>query len=211
MKRFSLFSSRLITLYLLALPLLTHGATGVEQLNHFLTNSNTLRAKFEQAVLDKDMQRATTGRGTLYMLRPNRFRWDYVEPYEQQIIADGTRVWLNDKELEQVSVRSQSAALEGTPALLLSSNQPADKHFEVTDIGRRQGYDWVELIPRKEDGQFTRILLAFIGNELHRMEMLDKFGQTTHFQFYEIKVNPELEESLFHFEPPSTYEQLFSN
>jgi len=34
------------------------------------------------------------------------------------------------------------------------------------------------------------------------MEMADKFGQTTRFQFYDIHHNPELQSTLFRFEPP---------
>jgi outer membrane lipoprotein carrier protein len=168
----------------------------------FLEGVNTLEARFEQSVLDADHQSATRSQGVFYLERPGRFRWDYSEPENQQIIADGSQIWLFEPELEQVSVQSQSSALKGTPALLLISGEPVEKHFEVIDIGDRQGMGWVELIPRDEESQFTRILLAFVDNELRRMEMADKFGQITRFQFYDISPNPVFTDGFFRFEPP---------
>ncbi len=89
--------------------------------------------------------------------------------------------------------------------MLLISGEPVEKAFEVADMGRRQGLEWVELVPRDEESQFIRILLAFGDNRLQRMEMSDKFGQLTRFRFYDIRLNPELEDSLFQFERPNEF------
>jgi len=177
-------------------------STGPEQMKSFLGGLTTLKAKFEQSMLNADKTQAHRSQGTFYLKRPNQFRWDYIEPEEQQIVADGRNIWLYDPELKQVSVQLQHSALRGTPAMLLASGDPVENSFEVIDIGRSQGMDWVELIPRDEESQFIRILLAFAKSELKRMEMADKFGQTTRFQFYDIHHNPELQSTLFRFEPP---------
>ena len=126
----------------------------------------------------------------------------FSQPEQQQIIADGRQIWLYDPELEQVSVQSQSKALAGTPAMLLVSGEPVEKAFEVFDIGSRQEMVWVELVPRDQESQFTRILLAFADNELRRMEMADKFGQLTKFRFYDIRQNPKFDDWFFRFERP---------
>jgi outer membrane lipoprotein carrier protein len=149
---------------------------------------------------------ASRAQGTLYLKRPGLFRWDYHEPYAQQIIADGRQVWLYDPELEQVSVQSQKNALKGTPALLLSGKDPVEQHFEVVGLGNRMDFDWVELIPRDEESQFIRIQLAFAESELRRMEMSDKLGQVTRFTFFDIVRNPELSKDLFIFDPPEGHE-----
>ncbi len=77
-----------------------------------------------------------------------------------------------------------------------------DAGFEVIDIGRRQNMDWVELIPRDAESQFVRVLLAFFNGDLLRMEMADKFGQVTRFQFLDIKHNPTFKSTFFQFVPP---------
>jgi len=175
---------------------------GKMHLNVFLDNLGTLQAKFEQSVLDQSHNQAERFQGVFYLRRPGQFRWDYSEPYEQLIVADGDRIWLYDSDLDQVSHRSQKDALSGTPAQLLSDASPIEDNFEVIDIGKSQGMAWVELIPRDKESQFVRILLAFMGEELRRMEMADQFGQVTRFQFYDIQRNLELSDELFEFTPP---------
>lgn len=176
--------------------------TGSAHLKAFLDNLGTLQAKFEQSVLDQTHSEAERFQGIFYLRRPGQFRWDYSEPYEQLIVADGDRIWVYDSDLEQVSHRSQEDALRGTPAQLLSDVGPIEDNFEVIDIGESQGMAWVELIPRDKESQFIRILLAFMGKELRRMEMADQFGQVTRFQFYDIQRNLPLPDKLFEFTAP---------
>jgi outer membrane lipoprotein carrier protein len=180
--------------------------TGPQQLQDFLASNRTLQARFSQSVLDQENQQASQANGMIYIQRPGRLRWDYLEPYVQHIVADGHQVWHYDPELEQASTQMQSRAFRGTPALLLSSDEPVEKHFEIIDIGASQGFEWVELIPRDQESQFVRILLAFAGNELQRLEMADKFGQVTRFQFYDIIQNPEFGNDLFTLDLPERYE-----
>ncbi|MCB1753124.1 MAG: outer membrane lipoprotein chaperone LolA [Gammaproteobacteria bacterium] len=175
---------------------------GSEQLHRFLTGITTLEAKFEQSVLNEEHTQASRSQGIFYLERPNKFRWDYSEPESQQLVADGRQIWLYDPELKQVSVQNQESALQGSPAMLLISGDPVENSFEVIDIGRRQNMDWVELIPRDAESQFVRVLLAFVDNDLLRMEMADKLGQVTRFQFYDIHHNPSFKSTFFQFVPP---------
>jgi outer membrane lipoprotein carrier protein len=190
-----------VILILLLKPALASEAGS--QLSRYLEHLTTLEAEFEQSVLNENLSQAVRSRGTFYLQRPNKFRWDYVEPELQQIVADGRQVWLYDPELEQVSVQSQSSALKGTPAALLISGEPIENSFELIDIGRSQNLDWIELIPRDTESQFVRILLAFADDELLRMEMADKFGQVTRFQFHKIKRNATFKSTFFQFVPPA--------
>ena len=181
-------------------------ANGKARLDAFLDGLTTLEARFEQSVLDTENNKTGLFRGVFMLQRPGRFRWNYDAPYEQSIIADGRDLWIVDADLEQVTQQRQKSALKGTPAALLAENLDIDSEFELVDIGTRQEMEWLELIPRGEDSQFVSILLAFDGNQLMRMEMADKFGQITRFQFFDIVRNAELDPALFKFERPPAYE-----
>ncbi len=110
-----------VLLVLLAIPLIGQAAsTGEERLRGYLKGLETLRAEFHQYTLSADGGRMIESEGTLYLQRPGRFRWEYREPLEQVIVADGSRVWLHDIELDQISHQSQASALDGTPAQLLA-------------------------------------------------------------------------------------------
>ena len=198
------YASLIKSLFVIILLSLSTGlmaASGPEQMERFLKDLNSLEARFEQSVTIPD-QTVIRSRGVFYLKRPRMFRWDYSQPERQQIVADGRQIWLYDPELEQVSVQSETKALRGTPAMLLTSGEPVEKAFEVLDLGQSQEMAWVELTPRDEESQFTRIQLGFADNELRQMEMADKFGQLTQFQFFDIRQNPQLDDWFFRFERP---------
>ena len=187
---------------------LASGADGPQRLNRFLDGLNTLQAEFQQTVISAGHDQAIASKGTLYLKRPGRFRWVYDEPEGQFVIADGDRVWLYDAELKQVSHQSQEDALRGTPALLLSGSGPVESHFEVVGLGSRIGLEWVELLPRGEKSEITKVLVAFRGDQLDRLEMSDSFGQITRFHFSDTRRNPDLDPALFRFRPPPGIDML---
>ncbi|MES9895234.1 MAG: outer membrane lipoprotein chaperone LolA [Candidatus Thiodiazotropha endolucinida] len=174
---------------------------GPQQLEAFLKDLTTLQADFEQT-LQQDDDQAYSSNGVFYLKRPGLLRWEYTAPSEQLIVADGDRIWLYDIELEQVSHRSQRAALVGTPAQLLSDQAPISEHFQVNDLGEAVGLSWVELLPREKESQFSSLRLALNENNLQRMEMIDNLGQTTRFVFDNLQRNLPLDTALFTFKPP---------
>ena len=177
-------------------------AGGKDRLQAFLNGVESLQANFEQSVFDASQGQARRLQGVFYLQRPGKFRWDYTEPKGQLVLADGRTVWLVEDDLKQAYHKPQSQALRGTPALLLAERLRLEDHFEVVELGDSQAMEWVELIPRDPESQFVRVLLAFAGNELRRMELADKFGQVTRFSFSEIKRNPRLDAKLFQYTPP---------
>lgn len=199
--------------FLLLLLLLCSGSLLADDgarahLDRFLDGLKTLRAEFAQEVIDTETNQVSHSNGVFYLSRPDRFRWVYEGDYPRYIIADGTTIWLVEEDLEQVSQRSQKAVLEGTPAGLFARKLDLDKEFEVQEIGQRMGLSWLRLRPRSEDSQFEQILLAFEGDKLSRMEMADRLGQVTRFDFFKIQRNPPLQDALFHFVPPPGYDIL---
>ncbi|MES9972930.1 outer membrane lipoprotein chaperone LolA [Candidatus Thiodiazotropha sp. LNASS1] len=188
------------TLILLGVVQPLWALNGPQQLEAFLKDLTTLQADFEQTLQQDDQ--AYTSNGVFYLKRPGLLRWEYTTPSEQLIVADGDRIWLYDIELEQVSHRSQRAALVGTPAQLLSDQAPISEHFQVNDLGEADGLSWVELLPREKESQFSSLRLALNENNLQRMEMIDNFGQTTRFVFDNLQRNLTLDATLFRFKPP---------
>lgn len=172
-------------------------ADGAGRVNDYLAGLTSLRATFEQFTFNADRTRMMEARGTLYLQRPGRFRWEYDTPNRQVIIADGKRVYLHDLELKQVSHQSQRRALSGTPALLLADGGPIEKHFAAASIPSTDGRDWVELIPKAEDTDVVRIELGFGQDRLESLIMEDSFGQTTRLNFSGEERNKPLNASLF--------------
>jgi outer membrane lipoprotein carrier protein len=88
----------------LATALSAH-ADAVERLQRFVADVKGGRADFEQVVTSPDGVARKPSSGRFVFLRPDRFRFDYTKPFEQQIVSDGRKVWLHDPDLQQVTVR----------------------------------------------------------------------------------------------------------
>ena len=181
---------------------------GRQALDEFLEGLSTLQAKFEQSVLDTE--NATTGQmhGLFLLDRPGRFRWDYVVPQKQVILADGRDVWVIEEDLKQVTRHYQKWVLKGTPAAFLAMEAEVEDDFEIIEIGERMGLQWLELIPRDPESDLNRVLLAFQGKQLLKMELNDKFGQISRFRFFEVQRNVPIDPQLFVYEGEDDWDVL---
>ncbi len=131
-----------------------------------------------------------------------KFRWQYLTPYQQDIVTDGNKLWLYDHDLAQVTVRALNKNFDGTPAALLSSRQPLDESFLITELDNSEDMAWVELRPRNDNTGFDSIRLGFTRGTLAIMEMIDSFGQTSILTFHKLKKNIPIDPERFKFVPP---------
>lgn len=178
-------------------------ADGVEEVTDYLRGLNALQADFRQITIPADGGPELEASGTFYLLRPNRFLWEYDAPTPQRIVADGKRIYMHDTELNQVTHTSQKKVLDGTPAQLLASREPPDKYFEIRDLDRADDRTWAELIPKTRDTDVAKLQIGFVDGELDTMLMEDRFGQLTRFIFTHVDRNPQLQYSMFRFDRPS--------
>lgn len=175
---------------------------GRQLVDDFVADVTTLQGEFEQALIDADGQLLDKSSGTLEILRPGRFRWAYIDPYEQWLIADGLNIWSYDVDLEQVTVKPQAEALENTPALLLGGSGNALQQFEYRGSYVEAGTHWVTLQPVDTDSGFRRIELGFMDGQLHRMVFFDNLEQRTLVSLHGVRVNEPIADERFEFEVP---------
>jgi len=186
---------------LLALPLSASSAS-LERFSEFINQTLTARGEFEQKIFDRNRRLLQESRGVLAFSRPGKFRWTYVKPYAQLIVGDGSRVWIYDEDLKQVTVKKLDQALGSTPAALLAGNNEAMRAFNLSDQGTKGGLEWLEALPRDKEGNFEKIRMGFGFSGLEVMELFDGFGQTTVLRFMSLQRNPKLDPGLFRFSPP---------
>jgi outer membrane lipoprotein carrier protein len=177
-------------------------ADGVSSLRDFYNNTNTMRAQFSQVVNDNKGRKVQAVEGTMQLQRPNKFRWDYKKPYEQQIVSDGKQVFLFDTDLQQVTIRDLSKTLGSSPAALLAGGDAVEKSFTLKNAIRKDGLTWVLALPKDKDSGFDRVLLGFKADKLRKMELYDSFNHITHITFDAVERNPVLQDATFLFTPP---------
>lgn len=188
------------------LPVGTAQADSIDVLKNFLLNVTSLRAKFTQVVVSPQSDRTRTSSGTFTLSRPNRFRFDYLKPYEQQIVSDGKTLWLYDMDLEQVTTRAYNSALDNTPAALLAGGAQAtmaQENFILKNLPDANGLQWVEGTPRQEDGQIRTARIGFRNQELAVLEIVDNFGQKSTLTFTHVETNPQIADKVFDFQIPA--------
>jgi outer membrane lipoprotein carrier protein len=196
-------ASRMIMVLLLAgFPLQSH-AGAIEKLKTFIAATHSAQANFTQDVLDQNGKRIQSASGIMQFQRPGKFRWTYQKPYEQLIVGDGTKFWLYDVDLNQVTVKKLDAALGNSPAALLSGSNEIERGFTLAEDGSREGLEWLQATPKGKDSSFEKILMAFDArSELVEMELNDMFGHKTVLRFTDMQRNPKIAEKQFRFTPP---------
>lgn len=177
-------------------------ADSLEQLDSFIKDVETFQADFEQTLYDADSEPLQTSKGSIKLKRPGQFVWSYTQPDDQQIVADGERIWMYDKDLEQVTVNTIDDRIEGTPLVLLMRSAPLDETFDIKALGEADGISWVELTPKKQTSDFELVFIGLNEAGLAAMELRDNFGQATQIRFSNFEAGIALEDSLFEFVVP---------
>ena len=202
MKRFMLAMSAVVLMF--SLSAVAQAATGPARarLDAFATGLHSLTGHFTQSLVDINGKVGKNSSGTLAMQSPRQFRWDTLTPYKQVIVADGSRVWMYDPELEQVTVRIQSSEEAHSPLTVLTDVKQLDKNFKVAERGERDGLVWLRLTSTAKDPQFDYADLGFDANGLARMSFKDQLGSTTDIRFSDWQRNAPIPPATFNFVPP---------
>lgn len=186
-------------------------ADGLRELETFLRQTQQGTTTFTQVVTSPAKEgeaqpRSKTSSGLFEFQRPDRFRFQYLRPFEQTIVADGQMLWLHDADLNQVTVRRQQEVLGNTPAALIAAApdlRALDRVFVLSDAGERDGLRWVQAVPRAQDGQLQWVRIGFRQGQLAALEMLDSFGQRSVLAFGPVDVLPGFKVGHFRFQPPA--------
>lgn len=188
--------SLLLASLLLALPAYSQGVSALEE---YYRSVHSLRGEFEQVTRSDAGEVMEASRGTLLIQRPDRFRWSYSEPFEQEIVADGSKLWVYDVDLEQVTVRPLTEVLGVGPALLLSGDYAAlEENFRI----QPEQDGWLKLIPKRDDWDFQSIRLQMEKGVPHVIEVDSGLGQTTRLELTQLERNARIDAGQFKFTPP---------
>ena len=177
-------------------------ADAVDTLREFVRDVKSGRATFTQTVTSADGARTKTSSGEFEFARPDRFRFAYLKPFQQLIIADGQKVWMHDPDLNQASSRRMSQAIGATPAALLAGAS-LEPEFTLAPLPSRDGIDWALATPRAKDGAFQFMRVGFRGRTLARVEITDSFGQRSSLDFGGFAANAPIAPERFRFTPPA--------
>jgi outer membrane lipoprotein carrier protein len=172
----------------------------------------TLRARFVQTKVFTVLGEEERSAGVLYYRKPDRLRWEYLEPDRAWTVIDGARGWAVFPSTRQV----QRFELGGsrTDAILsivgFGACGPAfADSFDMTLGSGPGGAPVLSMAPRRPElaASFTRIELTLDPkDDLPRLVVLHEItGDTVRFEFQDVRRGVPLEGSLFQFTTPKGY------
>lgn len=173
------------------------------RLNAALKRLDNLTADFKQTVLDRDKRVIEQSSGNVAIQRPGKFSWIYTSPYEQQIIADGSELWVYDVDLDQVTVKPMESGLAAAPIMILMKQQDIGVDFVIREVGQRKFLYWVSLDPKTKDMEYSKVFIGLENGVVKAMELRDSFGQSTQIVFENLRFNVVHDPATFRFIPPA--------
>jgi outer membrane lipoprotein carrier protein len=192
------FLVRVLTLLVFIAPTVAISSVSLDRLSKFFEQDSTYFAEFYQVILDEGLFLVEESVGLMWLSRPNRFRWEYSEPFAQTIVSDGTNIWEYDVELEQATVRKFTDVFDRSAAQVLAGTYDLEENYIVEDLDIQGQLAWVSIQPKIEgSAQFESMRLGFDEQSLRSVEILDTLGNTTRLQLLDVVQGSEFDEATF--------------
>ena len=213
--RINLDKRGLHTLVVLFLVLFSINPTfaneGIDQFKTFLSSVENAEGDFSQQQIrpprkgEDKPKILRKSQGHFIFQRPGKFVWETLKPFEQKVIADGEKITLWDKDLNQVTIRSAGQSLQLTPAAILFSGVAVEEKFELISGEEKGELFWFELRPKSQvsgEQPYSRIGIGMANGVPACIELHDNFGNVILITLSKIRVNASLSGQTFKFVPP---------
>ncbi len=181
----------------------------VRRLEAVYARMTDLRADFTQTAFNKSLNSTIPAQGTVYLKKGGKLRWEYREPTRQEIVSDGTTLWVYTPSLNQVNVGQAPEALAGPAGSFLAGLGRLREHFQVRFLNPArpadpEGHVILDLTPRQPLPTLARLILSLDPRswEVRKAVVYDQFQNTVEMTFSRVQVNAGLSDRLFTFVVP---------
>jgi outer membrane lipoprotein carrier protein len=209
----------LLALGLFASPVEAAGGDPVKDLVNKIEaryrKTTDLTADFNQATTVKGFAMPLKSAGRVYIKRPGKLRWDYLEPNLEQIFVDGEQVQFYVPEHKQVLIGQLSKMTAShAPLQLLQGVGRLDKNYAVAAAPNGAkgagGLPLLALTPLEGGPDQPKILIEVDPDSffLRRVELQDMNGSVSNFMFGKIMANTGLKDDVFVFLVPKDVEVI---
>jgi outer membrane lipoprotein carrier protein len=168
-----------------------------------------LRADFSQVSHNKSLGQDIKAEGTVFLKRGGKMRWDYSSPSPQQIVSDGTFLWVYTPDLNQVNKGEAPKALAGPAGSFLAGLGKLRDEFTVRFLNPASradpaGRPLLDLTPKSPTPFLSRLVLTVDPKEhvVRQAVIYDQLQNTVTMTFSKITINSGLADSVFTFTPP---------
>lgn len=167
-----------------------------------------LIASFTQTVESPGLPRPQIEKGTVYLLRPGRMRFQYDVPKGKLAIADGRKTYLYLPEERQVLVAPLDARSPASGVSILMQRIDLAATFTVGwGPGPERGPRPLMLSPRAPQPEYEYLLLTTGPDRLVKsLTIVEPLGSRVTYRLERVRRVDTLEDELFEFSPPAGIE-----
>ncbi|HEU5093014.1 MAG TPA: outer membrane lipoprotein carrier protein LolA [Nitrospira sp.] len=189
----------------------------VKQLQARYEKMKDMQADFSQKTRIEGFERPVTSAGKVYIKKPGRLRWDYLDPAIEQIYVnqDDVKVYVPEHKQVLVGKLTQMAASKA-PLELLQGAAKLDESFEIEPTPGKDrgvgGLPLITLIPKTKEQESTQNLQKIIVEVfpktyfIRTVSLHEISGNVAVFEFSNLKPNLGLGNEVFDFKTPSDAE-----
>ena len=185
----------------------------VKGVREFYKDKKDLTAQFTQTADIKAMGTKKVRTGTVMFKQPDKMRWDYKKPTQEQLLTDGFTLW-NYKPADKTVFMSPLNAVFNAkvPMQILAGKIDVNGEFNATlaeDTGDR--YKLI-LKPKKEGVGYDSAVLWLNKKtyEIQQIDVIDLYGNVTSLALSGIKYNSGIADSEFAYTPKPGVEVMTS-
>ena len=179
----------------------------VKRLQSRYEKTKDLQADFTQKTIIEGFERPMTSSGKLYIKKPGRLRWNYLEPSAEDIYVQGDDLKVYVPEHKQVLIgKLTQMAASKAPLELLQGAAKLDASFDVEPTpGKERGVGGIRLLTLvpKTQGDAHRSLQKIVVEVFPRtyfirsVSLYEASGNVSNFEFSSLQSNIGLGDELF--------------
>ncbi len=172
-------------------------------------------SKFTQEATVKALNKVQKAEGEVWFKKPGKMRWNYYKPAKDQIVSDGSTIWLyNDEEKQVVKSSLDKVVDTHTTTTFLSGlgnlKEQFNAQFSEPKPFDENGNYLIDLTPKKSDEQYDKVAIAVDRKTMlvKDVYLYDPFGNLTKVKLENIEINKGVSDSLFKFKAPKGTEVI---
>ena len=189
----------------------------VRQLQARYEKTKDLQADFSQKTKIEGFERPVTSSGKVYIKKPGRLRWDYLDPANERIYVnhDDVKVYVPEHKQVLIGKLTQMAASKA-PLELLQGAAKLGESFDIEPTtGRERGIGGIRLItliPKAKGHESTQNLQRIVVEVfpktyfIRTVSLHEISGNVATFEFSDLKHNLGLGNEVFDFKAPPDVE-----
>jgi outer membrane lipoprotein carrier protein len=187
----------------------------LDQVQKFYGTIKQVTAQFRQAVTNDMLGSTKTSDGTVWIMKPGKMRWDYLEKKKDKVevtksfISNGTTLYVVEHDNMQVVKKNLQQDMMPVAVSFLYGKGDLKTEFsaELDDSGKYGGKGELvlKLTPKKPSAQYKNLFLVVSPTDYHVTQsvIVDSSNNVNHFRFFSPDFAKEIKDTWFEFDERS--------